>query len=163
MPIDRVFHQGRDAAVALCGDVLIQIWEGPAHHDVLRTVANALQSLRRGEFSERRLFVLHVVARTASPPDAEGRKIASRFIGLFDHHVNVTEGSGFRSALIRSALVGISLISGHHADHVVTASVEAGIEALVRAGARASRADLADAVRTLRSAMTSPPTAARPA
>lgn len=153
MAVDRVFHQGRDAAVALCGDVLIQVWEGPAHHDVLRTVANALQSLRRNEFSERRLFVLHIVARTASPPDAEGRQIAARFLGLFDHHINVTEGTGFRAALIRSALIGIALISGHRTDHVVTASLDAGLDALAKAGSRTRLADLADAVRTLRAAM----------
>lgn len=153
MSIDRIFHQGRDCAVALQGDVLLQIWEGPAHNDVLRIVLSALQSLKRGPFAGRKLFVLHVVAETASPPDGPGRAIAAKFLEHFDLHVNVTEGTGFRSSLIRSAIVGILLLSGTRAKNEVTPSVDAGIDKLVAAGCHATRSELTEAVRELREAL----------
>jgi hypothetical protein len=153
VPIDRIFHQGHDSAVALCDDVLIQIWEGPAHNDVLKIVLGALQSLRRGPFAARKLFVLHVVAETASPPDAQGRAIAAKFLEHFDLHVNVTEGTGFRASLIRSAILGILMLSGTRAKNEVTASVDAGIDALVAAGCDAKKADLVGVVRELREAL----------
>lgn len=155
MSIDRIFHQGHDCAIALSDDVLIQIWEGPAHHDVLKIVLSALQSLRRGPFAARKLFVLHVVAETASPPDRAGRAIAAKFLEHFDLHVNVTEGTGFRSSLIRSAILGIMMLSGTRAKNEVTPSVDAGIDKLIAAGCHADRGALTEAVRALRETLPS--------
>lgn len=67
--------------------------------------------------------------------------------------MNVTEGTGFRSSLIRSAMVGISLLSGTRAKYEVTPSVDAGIDALVAAGCHAEQSQLIDAVRELRDAL----------
>jgi hypothetical protein len=150
MPIDHVFHQGRDCAIALCDDVFIQIWTGPAHHDVLQMVATSLKSLKLDAFKARKLFVLHIVAETASPPDSEGRKIAAKFLPHIHHHVNVTEGTGFRASLIRSVIVGIALLASLRANYEVTASLSAGLDALAKAGCHASRTDLQAAVTELR-------------
>lgn len=139
---DRVFHEGADCAVVLCGDVLIQVWEGPAHNEVLQKVLAALKSLKAGDFRQRSLFMLNVVSERASPPDAEGRAIAAKFFEYFDFHVNVTEGTGFRAAIIRSVLVAITLLTRVRAKHAVADTVAAGAALLASAGALTSPRDL---------------------
>lgn len=153
MPVDRILYENDDCAIALCGDVMIQIWEGPAHNSVLQLLLGFFQSLKNDEFRTRKLYVLHVVGKTASPPDAEGRAIAAKFLGFFEFHANATEGAGFRASLIRSALVGIAFLSRTRTKHAVTASVLDAAKALVAAGCTAAATDLVSSVATLRRSM----------
>jgi hypothetical protein len=161
MVTDRIVHEGSDCAIALCNDVVIQVWEGPAHHHALKTMLAALQALKVREFASRRLFSLHIVAVTASAPDAEGRAIAAKFLEHLDLHVNVTEGTGFRASLIRMVILGILILSGVRAKHEVTPTLDAGIDALIAGGCRASRSELEEAVRTLREKLSARRAAAR--
>lgn len=157
MPIDRILYQGQDCAVALCGDVMIQIWDGPAHNRVLRMILGFFQSLKNAEFRARKLYVLHVVSETASPPDAEGRAIAAKFLDYFEFHSNATEGTGFRASLIRSVIVGILFLSRVRAKHAVAASVPDAANVLVAAGCNATVADLESSVVALRTGLRTAP------
>ena len=150
MPIDRVLYQSQDCTVALCDDVMIQIWEGPAHNDVLGAILGLFQTLKNGDFHARKLYVLHVVSETASPPDATGRAIAAKFLDYFEFHSNATEGTGFRASVIRSVIVGILFLSRVRTKHAVTASVSEAAQALVAAGCNATARDLELCVLALR-------------
>jgi len=150
MPSHRVLYQSQDCAIALCDDVMVQIWEGHAHEDVLLNILGFFQSLKKGEFHDRKLYVLHVVAETASPPDAKGRAIAAKFLEYIEFHSNATEGTGFRASLIRSVIVGIIFLSRVRAKHSVSASVPEAARALVAAGCNAETRDLESCVSVLR-------------
>lgn len=147
---DRVFYERTDCAGALLGDVLVLMWEGPAHNDVLRRIVGILQDLKRGPFAARKLYVMNVVSPTASPPDAIGRQIAAKFLEHFDYHVNVTEGSDIRTSLIRAVLTGMMLISRVRARHDIADTVPRGIQKLVAAGASAPMNELAAAITSMR-------------
>ena len=129
---------------------MIQIWDGPAHNDVLQQILGFFQSLKSAEFQARKLYVLHIVSETASPPNAEGRAIAARFLDHIEFRANATEGTGFRAALIRSVIVGIMFLTQVRAKHAVTTSVAEAAQALVAAGCEATASDLETAVLTLR-------------
>lgn len=93
--IDRVFHEGSDCAAALIGDVLVLVWDGPAH------IGSAVGGAQRDAVAQARRAartkassVLNIVSERASPPDSAGRAIASKFPEHFDYHVQVAEGWG---------------------------------------------------------------------
>jgi hypothetical protein len=114
--------------IAIAGPLLIQLWE-TLQPDAAR-MSRIEQRFRELAECHPRVFMLTVVGEQSPMPDAGARAVASKFPELFTYYVGVHEGSSFRMSIVRSVLVGMSLMSKLRARYDVTDNLDEGIRLL---------------------------------
>jgi hypothetical protein len=114
--------------IAVAGPTLIQLWE-TVQPDAVR-MSRVGDLFRELAAKHPAVFMVTLVGELSPMPDADARAVASSFPKLFKYYVGIHEGSSFRMSIVRSVLVGMSLMSGLRARYDVTDSVEDGMRLL---------------------------------
>jgi hypothetical protein len=115
--------------IALVGPTLIQLWEKIQPDAArMRRIGDRFRELAA---AHPRVFMMTVVGEASPMPDAGAREVAAKFPEVFTYYVGVHEGSSFRMAIVRSVLVGMSMLSSTRARYDVTDSLEEGVRLLV--------------------------------
>jgi eukaryotic-like serine/threonine-protein kinase len=114
--------------VALAGHTLVVLWLGETSKQAVRELRTQLENHAA---ENGRVALLQVIGERAIPPDGEARAALAAM--LKDNEARIVasavvfEGSGFRASVIRSIVVGISMLTRPKCPHTVFASVSEGI------------------------------------
>ena len=114
--------------IALTGRTLIVLWQTETRNEAVGELARLLAA-RAAEVGS--VALLQVIGDGATPPDAAARAALATM--LKDNETRIVasavvfEGTGFRASLIRSLVIGISMLSRPKCPHTVFASVSEGV------------------------------------
>jgi hypothetical protein len=115
-------------SVAFTGRTLVVLW----HTETSDRAVRELSALLAGQAAETgSVSLLQVIGERATPPDGIARTALATM--LKDHEARIVasavvfEGTGFRASVIRSVVVGISMLSRPKCPHTVFASVSEGV------------------------------------
>lgn len=114
--------------IAFSQRTLVVHWQTETTGEAVRELANLVSSLA-SEFGS--LGLLQVIGDRATPPDAATRAALAEMLKENEARLVasavVFEGTGFRASVIRSIVIGISMLSRPKCPHTVFASVPEGV------------------------------------
>jgi eukaryotic-like serine/threonine-protein kinase len=127
-PPIRVLRADASHGLALTGPIVIVLWENETSSGAVHELA-ALLATHAAENG--RVALLQVIGERATPPEANVRAALAAM--LKDNEARIVasavvfEGTGFRASVIRSIVIGISMLTRPKCPHTVFASVKEGI------------------------------------
>ncbi|MEI9937605.1 MAG: hypothetical protein WDO69_10340 [Pseudomonadota bacterium] len=125
----RILRSEASHGIAFAGRTLVVLWQTETRAHAVIELATLLARLA-AEFG--RLGLLQVIGDHATPPDGAARSALATM--LKDNETRIVasavvfEGTGFRASVIRSIVIGISMLSRPKCPHTVFASTTAGVE-----------------------------------
>lgn len=114
--------------IALCGRALVVLWQGETRLQAVRELATLLanQAAESGSVG-----LLQVIGDHAISPDGAARAALAEMLKANENRIVASavafEGVGFRASMIRSIVIGISMLSRPKCPHTVFASANDGI------------------------------------
>ncbi len=130
-PVDvevRILRSDTCHAIALAGRTLVVHWHTETRREAVLELAALLARLASESGS---LGLLQVIGDQATPPDGPTRSALAAMLKNNETRIVasavVFEGAGFRASVIRSIVIGISMLSRPKCPHMVFASTSAGI------------------------------------
>lgn len=129
----RVLPSEASHGIAVAGQTLIVLWKTETSARAVRELATLLSGFaaERGQVA-----LLQVIGDGAISPDAAARSALANMLKENEARLVasavVYEGSGFRASMIRSIVIGISMLSRHECPHTVFASVSEGVAWLTK-------------------------------
>ncbi len=121
----RILHREASHGIAFVGRTLVVLWEAETRARAVAELAARLPALAAESGS---LALLQVIGDHALPPDGAARAALAALLKANDTRLVVFEGTGFRASVIRSVVIGISMLSRPKFPHTVFASTTAGVE-----------------------------------
>ncbi|HEX2673947.1 MAG TPA: hypothetical protein VHM25_23890 [Polyangiaceae bacterium] len=123
----RLLRTESSHGIALSGRTLVVLWQTDTSREAVRELA----SLLAGHAAEMgNVGLLQVIGEGATSPDGDVRAALAAMLKENEARIVasavVFEGTGFRASVIRSIVVGISMLSRPKCPHVVFASVNEG-------------------------------------
>jgi len=155
-PEVRILRHEASHGIAFAGRTLIAHWQTETRGQAVAELATLLSHLATEHGN---LGLLQVISEQATPPDGATRAALAAMLKANENRIVASaviyEGVGFRASMIRSIVVGISMLSRPKCPHTVFASTTAGIEWLAQhfqssGGARYSAKDVQLATDQLR-------------
>ncbi|HEY0469499.1 MAG TPA: hypothetical protein VGC79_35160 [Polyangiaceae bacterium] len=111
------------------GRTVVALWRTETRAEAVAELATLLAA-HAAEFGS--VGLLQVIGDLALPPDAAARTALANMLKVNETRIAasavVYEGAGFRASVIRSVVIGISMLSRPKCPHTVFASTKAGIE-----------------------------------
>lgn len=125
----RILRSEDSHGIAFVGRTLVVLWQTETRSQAVAELGSLLAALA-AEFGS--LALLQVIGDQAVPPDGPVRAALAAMLKNNETRIIasavVFEGVGFRASVIRSIVVGISMLSRPKCPHTVFASSAAGIE-----------------------------------
>src|SRR6185369_806476 len=124
----RLLRSESSHGIALSGQTLVVLW----HTDTSIEAVRELASLVAGQAAESgSVGLLQVIDERATPPDVNVRTALADMLKANEARIFasavVFEATGFRASVVRSIVVGISMLSRPKCPHTVFGSVREGI------------------------------------
>lgn len=124
----RLLRTESSHGIALSGRTLVVLWHTVTSSEAVRDLA----SLVAGHAAETgSVGLLQIIGEGATPPEASVRAALAAMLKENEARIVasavVFEATGFRASLIRSIVIGISMVSRPKCPHTVFASVSEGI------------------------------------
>ena len=153
----RILRSEASHAMAFVGRTLVVLWQTETRAEAVVDLTTLLAG-RAAEFGS--VGLLQVIGDRATPPDSSVRAALAAM--LKDHEQRIVasavvfEGAGFRASVVRSVVIGISMLSRPKCPHTVFASTKDGIawlsgyEALAGGSAQRAAASMQLAIDRLR-------------
>lgn len=148
-------------ALAMMGDTVLTLWQGPSRAARVRFLFEKTQELLINQPGG--VLVCQEVLPTATPPDgparAENAAQLAAAHGQIRRIVTVPVGDAFSTSVVRTAMRGIFLLSGHSKLHLVASTMDEGMSLILeKAGPRTpSREALWEALEALHARLGEPP------
>ncbi len=125
----RILRSEASHAIAFAGQALVAYWQTETREQAVTELATLLADLA-AEFGS--LVLLQVIGDQATPPDGAARAALAAMLKANETRIIasavVFEGTGFRAAMVRSIVIGISMPSRPKCPHAVFASTKAGVD-----------------------------------
>ena len=125
----RILRSEASHGIAFVGRTLVVLWQTETRAAAVVELATLLAG-HAAEFGS--VALLQVIGDQATPPDASRASALATMLKDNEQRIVasavVFEGAGFRASVIRSVVIGISMLSRPKCPHMVFASPEAGIE-----------------------------------
>jgi eukaryotic-like serine/threonine-protein kinase len=125
----RILHSEASHGIAFAGRTLVVLWQTETRGQAVTELAALLA---RHATESGSVALLQVIGDQAIPPDSATRARLGEMLKTHEQRIIasavVFEGTGFRASMIRSIVVGISMLSRPKCPHTVFASTSDGIE-----------------------------------
>jgi len=125
----RILHSEPSHAIAFLERTLVVLWQTETRKEAVLELALLLARLAE---EPGRLALIQVIGDHAISPDGDTRAALAKMLKANETRIVasavVFEGSGFRASMIRSVVIGISLLSRPKCPHTVFASTAEGTE-----------------------------------
>ena len=127
----RILHSEPSHAIAFLERTLVVLWQTETRKQAVLELGSLLAGLAGLAEESRGLALIQVIGDHATPPDSDTRAALAAMLKANETRIIasavVFEGSGFRASVIRSVVVGISLLSRPKCPHTVFASTADGL------------------------------------
>lgn len=131
-----IFYADEAVIVGAWQDVFFQRWRGPGGVASIRSMHRAHERFLKGRPPRTTLSFSHVEGASMKPPEEAGRASMKEHIALLSERARaattVIESAGFGSAIIRSVVSGLVLVSKRGLPHEVFSSPKEGFDFLLR-------------------------------
>ena len=124
----RILRSEAAHGIAFVGRTLVVLWQTETRAEAVVELATLLAG-RAAEFGS--VGLLQVIGDRATPPDSAVRAALAAMLKDNEQRIAasavVFEGAGFRASVVRSIVIGISMLSRPKCPHTVFASTADGI------------------------------------
>src|SRR3954469_1555921 len=125
----QILRSDTSHGIAFVGRTLVVLWQTETRAEAVADLATLLAG-RAAEFGS--VALLQVIGDQANPPDSAVRGALATMLKHNEQRIVasavVFEGAGFRASVVRSVVIGISMLSRPKCPHTVFASPKDGID-----------------------------------
>lgn len=132
----RVVYRDDALVIGVWEDLFVQRWVGPGGVASVERMLAEHQRFVRARPARSTVSISHVDGASMRPPDEPSRAVMKEHAHLLSEHVRavatVIESSGFGSAMIRSVVSGLVLLSRGGLAHQVFGQLTEGLDFVAR-------------------------------